>query len=105
MKRYVICILLLLTMIAAVSISAVAAPAPDPLAGGSTIVGDNYTPDFNTTIHNPYFIGSLKTSSSCVEMLKAMEGYLQKPASDYQQASIGYGCNTKYLREYYIRSQ
>lgn len=101
MKRYVICILLLLTMIAAVSISAVAAPAPDPLAGGSTIVGDNYTPDFNTTIHNPYFIGSLKTSSSCVEMLKAMEGYLQKPASDYQQASIGYGCNTKYLREYY----
>lgn len=101
MKRFIICILLLLTMIAAVSVSAVAAPPPDPLAGGSTIVGDHYIPDFSTSIDNPYFTGRLKISSSCVEMLKAMEGYLQKPASDYQQASIGYGCNTKYLREYY----
>jgi len=101
MKRYVICLVLLLSLIAAVSISAVAAPPPDPLAGGSTIVGDSYTPNFDTTIDNPYFIGTLKTSASCVEMLKAMEGYLQKSASDYQQASIGYGCNTKYLRQYY----
>ena len=101
MRRSVIRSILLLVLVAAVTISSFAAPPPDPLAGGSTIVGDSYTPDFNTTIDNSYFTGTLKTSASAVEMLKSMEGYLQKPAGDYQQYSIGYGCNTKYLREYY----
>lgn len=100
MRRRLIRILLILLLAISITISAFAIPA-DPLAGGSTIVGDNYTPDFSSPIDNPFFTGVLKTSESCIEMLKAMEGYLQKPAGDYQQYSIGYGCNTKYLRTYY----
>lgn len=101
MRRYFLRSILLVILAVAVTISTFAAPPPDPLAGGSTIVGDDYIPDFNSSIDNAYFSGTLKISASAVEMLKAMEGYLQKPASDYLQASIGYGCNTKYLRKHY----
>jgi len=100
MRRNLFRTLILVVLTVSVTISALAIPA-DPLAGGSTFVGDEYTPDFSTPIDNPYFIGVLKTSAYCIEMLKAMEGYLGKPAGDYQQNSIGYGCNTKYLQQHY----
>lgn len=100
MRHWFMRIILLVAIIAAISISVLALP-DDPLAGGSTIVGDEYTPDYTNPVENEYFNGILKSSSSCIEMLKAMEGYLQKPKGDYQQYSIGYGCNTKYLRQYY----
>lgn len=90
----------LILLAAALTVSAFAIPS-DPLSGGSAIVGDEYIPDFDSSIDNPYFTGTLRISPSCVEMLKKMEGYLQKPKGDYQQYSIGYGCNTKYLRKYY----
>lgn len=103
MRRRLTITLILLLLVAALTVSALAVVPPDPLSGGSTVVGDTYTPDFNTSINNPYFSGTLRISAAGVEMIKAMEGYLQKPAGDYQQYSIGYGCNTKYLRQYYTQ--
>lgn len=102
MRRYFILIVCILVMVtsACIVVSADVIP-PDPLAGASTIVGEDYTPNYSEPVENEYFTGSLKTSSSCIEMLKALEGYLAKPAGDYQQYSIGYGCNTKYLRQYH----
>ncbi len=100
MRRCFLRTAVLVLLAAALTVSAFALPT-DPLSGGSIIVGDEYIPDFDSSIDNPYFTGTLRVSPSCVEMLKEMEGYLQKPKGDYLQYSIGYGCNTKYLRMYY----
>lgn len=100
MRRYIVHILLAAMLILALSISCFAIES-DPLAGGTA------QPDFSVsdssvpTRINPYFTGTLKTSASCIEMLKDMEGYLSKPAGDYGQYSIGYGCNIKYLKQHY----
>lgn len=58
-----------------------------------------------SSVSNPYFVGTLKTSANCIEMLKDMEGYLPKPHSDYGQQSIGYGCNAEYLKKYHKNLQ
>lgn len=99
MKRYFVHTLLVVFLILLLSISVFAIHS-DPLAGGMPQF-DDFISDSNTApAYNPYFAGTLKTSAECIEMLKDMEGYLSKPKGDYGQQSIGYGCNTKYLKEY-----
>ena len=66
--RSAILILLAVTL----TVSAFAIPS-DPLSGGSSIVGDEYIPDFDASIENSYFTGTLRVRSSCVEMVKKME--------------------------------
>ena len=100
MKRSFLRIAIVILLTAALTVSAFAIPE-NPMFGGSSIVGEEYIPDVGSTLDNPYFVGTLRITSSCVEMLKTMEGYLQKPKGDYLQYSIGYGCNTSYLRKYY----
>ena len=113
MKRYFLHTLLAVLLAVLLSVS-VLAIEPDPLGGGSSMPEiSNPVPDVpvtnpNTSVTqppvfngvNPYFTGTLKTSANCIEMLKDMEGYLKKPAGDYGQYSIGYGCNIKYLKQH-----
>lgn len=42
----------------------------------------------------------LATSEECIELIKKMEGYLDKPKWDVAQNSIGYGCSTEYAKKY-----
>ena len=106
MKRNFLHILLiaLLAVVLPVGVSAIES---DPLSGGNTqpdmTVPEQSVPSAPTVSagSNPYFTGVLKTSAECIEMLKDMEGYLSKPAGDYAQYSIGYGCNIKYLKQHY----
>ena len=100
MKRCFLRSAILIILVVTLTLSAFAIPS-DPLSGGSAIVGDEYIPDFDSSLDNPYFTGTLRVTPSCVEMLKEMEGYLMKPTGDYSQYSIGYGCSTSFLKKYY----
>lgn len=100
MRRNFIHILLVVLLLSALTITAFAIES-DPLAGGSTQPDMTVTVPTGSSAFNPYFAGTLKTSAACIEMLKDMEGYLSKPAGDYGQYSIGYGCNIKYLKQHY----
>ncbi len=104
MRRHFKFIFLMFVLALLISVNA-AAIESDPLAGGTPqddqIFTDQVTDPSADPVLNSYFSGSLKTSPSCIEMLKDMEGYLKKPAGDYGQYSIGYGCNTKYLKQYH----
>ena len=106
MKKHLLHILIAVILTVILATTALAVP-PDPLEGTTAIpdipVSDPDIPTTDPVIStstNPYFVGTLKTSTSCIEMLKEMEGYLKKPAGDYGQFSIGYGCNTKYLKQH-----
>jgi len=48
----------------------------------------------------PIFEGSLSISDKGIEMIKAIEGCINKPMSDYSQYSIGYGCSTEFAERY-----
>jgi len=48
----------------------------------------------------PVFEGELSTSERGIEMIKAIEGCINKPMSDYSQYSIGYGCSTEFAERY-----
>lgn len=100
MKRIYLHILLAVLLAVLLSVGVFAIES-DPLSGGFTQSDSNFVVQDSASSINPYFVGTLKTSSECIEMLKDMEGYLQKPRGDYGQNSIGYGCNTKYLQEHY----
>ena len=101
MKRYFLQALLIVLLVATLTVGA-AAIESDPLGNGPSDPESSVTttePSVSTT-SNPYFVGTLKTSAKCIEMLKDMEGYIKKPAGDYGQYSIGYGCNIKYLKQH-----
>lgn len=105
MRRYLLPILIIAIIMSFLVVFASAVEG-DPLAGGSPEPTDpSVSQDIDAVnpdpVDNPYFHGTLKTSAACIEMLKSMEGYIKKPAGDYQQTSIGYGCNVKYLRTYH----
>lgn len=104
MRRIFLHILVIVLMLSALTVGVFAVES-DPLAGSDYSNGFGNTtiiPDTQvSTAINPYFTGTLKTSKECIEMLKDMEGYLSKPAGDYAQYSIGYGCNIKYLKQHY----
>ncbi len=73
MRRCFLRSAILILLAATLTVSTFALPS-DPLSGGSAIVGDEYIPDFDASIDNSFFTGTLQVSSSCVEMVKKMEG-------------------------------
>ena len=48
----------------------------------------------------PKFEGELSISDKGIEMIKGIEGYINRPMSDYSQQSIGYGCSTEFAQSY-----
>ena len=51
------------------------------------------------SISGPVFEGTLRTSTKGIEMLKALEGFIERPWHDVSQYSIGYGCSTTYANK------
>ncbi len=100
MRRFFSKIMLVVLIILVLNIGVFAVES-DPLAGSDTQSSTPVTNQPVSSAINPYFTGTLKTSRECIEMLKDMEGYLSKPAGDYAQYSIGYGCNIKYLKQHH----
>lgn len=49
---------------------------------------------------SPKFTGTLSISENAIEMIKGLEGYVDRPFSDYTQQSIGYGCSTEFAKKY-----
>lgn len=49
---------------------------------------------------SPKFTGTLSISEKGIEMIKGLEGFIDKPFSDYTQQSIGYGCSTEFAKKY-----
>ena len=52
------------------------------------------------TEEHPKFEGSLSISDRGIEMIKDLEGCINRPISDYSQYSIGYGCSTDFAAEH-----
>lgn len=48
----------------------------------------------------PVFEGQLSISEEGIEMIKSIEGCINRPISDYSQYSIGYGCSTEFAETY-----
>lgn len=48
----------------------------------------------------PVFEGELSISDKGIEMIKDIEGCINRPMSDYSQYSIGYGCSTEFAEKY-----
>jgi len=53
----------------------------------------------------PKFEGTLRISEEGIEMIKDLEGYIEKPWHDVSQYSIGYGCSTAYAEKYGFDSE
>lgn len=49
---------------------------------------------------SPVFEGKLSISDEGIEMIKNIEGCINRPMSDYSQYSIGYGCSTDFAKEH-----
>lgn len=49
---------------------------------------------------SPVFEGELSISEKGIEMIKGIEGCINRPISDYSQYSIGYGCSTEFAEEF-----
>ena len=49
---------------------------------------------------SPVFEGELSISDKGIEMIKDLEGCINRPVSDYSQYSIGYGCSTEFAKKY-----
>ena len=49
---------------------------------------------------SPVFEGELSISDEGIEMIKNIEGCINRPMSDYSQYSIGYGCSTDFAEEH-----
>lgn len=48
----------------------------------------------------PIFEGELSISDEGIELIKSIEGCINRPMSDYSQQSIGYGCSTEFAEKY-----
>lgn len=48
----------------------------------------------------PIFEGTLSISDKGIELIKSVEGCINRPMSDYSQYSIGYGCSTEFAEKY-----
>lgn len=58
-------------------------------------------PTIEEEIENyPQFNGTLRTSNAGVEMIKDLEGFIQRPTWDVGQYSVGYGCSSTYAEKY-----
>lgn len=58
---------------------------------------------FATTVTEeefPEFEGKLSISDRGIEMIKSIEGCINRPMSDYSQYSIGYGCSTDFAKSH-----
>ena len=49
---------------------------------------------------SPVFEGKLSINDEGIEMIKSIEGCINRPMNDYSQYSIGYGCSTDFAKEY-----
>lgn len=54
----------------------------------------------DTETEYPHFEGALSISDKGIEMIKSIEGCINRPMSDYSQYSIGYGCSTEFAERY-----
>ena len=54
---------------------------------------------------SPKFEGTLRISEDGIEMIKDLEGFIEKPWHDVSQYSIGYGCSTTYAEKYGFSSE
>lgn len=65
-----------------------------------TLIGPTYANEVENMAEYPRFAGELSISDRGIEMIKSIEGCINRPMSDYSQHSIGYGCSTEFAETY-----
>ena len=66
----------------------------------TALVGPAYANETDKETEYPVFEGQLSISDEGIEMIKGIEGCINRPMSDYSQHSIGYGCSTEFAEKY-----